>query len=84
MPSVFFTFKRHSDKDARARLLKRLSETAGVVSSAPLSPESTHPEVSRIGFVEVTDDADVERLLEQLRQDPLVESADRPPQRKLV
>lgn len=84
MADVFFTFTKHSGEDDRAALLRRLRRMEGVVRCDALSPGSTHPDVSRIGCVEVVNDDGAARLLEHLRQDPLIESADPPPHRMLV
>ena len=83
MPSLFFKFSESSQPHEREALLRRLAAADGVTQAAPLSPGSTHPELSRLGFVDVSD-ADAAAVLERLRGDPMIASVDAPAERKLI
>ena len=84
MPSVVFSFKPESGEDERKTVLARLRAREGVTSSAKLSPETTDPEIGRMAFVETETEEASKRVLEELRRDPLVESADPPARRGLA
>lgn len=81
MPDLFLIFKPGTSQDEREALLKRLRTGDGVIRVTELSPGSQNSELSRDALVETYNDKAARRILAELRCDPAIESAKKPPRR---
>ena len=84
MRSIVFSLRPGTAADKQDALLARLHKLPGIVHANSLSPQAKNPDVRRMCFAHVADDADVEQVLAQVRQEPEVEQASLPAERRLI
>ncbi len=84
MRSIVFNLRPETDSEKQGEVLSRLSRLPGVARVGSLSPHSRDPELRRMCFAYVTDDADLEGLLAQVRRQPEVQQASLPAERRLM
>jgi hypothetical protein len=84
MRSIFFNVRPHVGHEGQQSLLQRLADLPGVDRAVALSPHAKNPVTRRMYYAYVDDDADIERVRQQIAGQPEVESADLPAERGLA
>jgi hypothetical protein len=77
-------FQSGLSPEQQAATLARINTWAGVSRAACLKPEAKDPDVRRLCYAYVEDDADVAAIADRLAQLPEVESASVPAERRLI
>jgi hypothetical protein len=81
--TLTFMLRLGTEQQSRAQLLNEIQSWTDIRSASPLVPGNNDPELSRMHFVQLSDHADADEVLEKLRGLPEVESADHPTTRGL-
>lgn len=84
MQSILFNVRPGLERERRQRFLHELEDLPEVRKVVALDPESPSEIVRRMCYAQVTDEADIQSLLRQIRDQPEVESVEVPAQRGLV
>lgn len=82
--SVTFTFDSSASPAARQDALDRIRHWEGVISAQLLKPDARNPDVARMAYVLLADDADADAVAEQLARMDAIESASVPARRFIV
>lgn len=81
-PTIFFTLEKDLDDQQRTQALDQVRRISGVFEAAVIDTASALGR--RMGFAELEENADIDGVLERIREVDNVESADPPAQRFLV
>jgi hypothetical protein len=84
MRSIMFSMRPGIEADKQDALLARLKTLPGIAHASSLSPQAKNPDVRRMCFAHVADDANVDEVLAQVRREPEVEQANLPAERRLI
>lgn len=84
MLDLSFQFAQDVAKKAQAAAAAKLRKLAGVHAVQPLDPESDDPVISRMWFVQVVDQQNLDDAKNLLARLPGIESVEEPPRRELV
>jgi hypothetical protein len=84
MKVVSFSFKPDVPHQRRGKIIGQIGKWKSVRKAVPLLPGAKHPEVSRMYYAYVDDDADVSELTSRLEEVPEIESASVPAERHLA
>ncbi len=84
MRSIMFSMRPGTDADKQDALIARLHKVPGIVRASSLSPQAKNPDLRRMCFAHVADDANVDEVLAQVRREPEVEQASLPAERRLI
>jgi hypothetical protein len=82
--SVSFTFLAATPPDAQQRVLDDIGRWAGIVTARFLKPGARNPDIARMAYVVLTEDAEVDAVVRRLEAVPGVESASGPSPRYLA
>jgi hypothetical protein len=84
MRAITFNLRPVVGTAERQELLKSLNRLKGVKQAAALRPGSSNAAVQRMCYAQVTDEADIESLRDEIAARPEVESARLPAQRGML
>ena len=84
MRSVTFNFRPEVPQRRQDELLEGISGWDAVHGASRVNPTATVPLLKRMAFAYLEDSADVELVVRRLRELPEIESADSPPERRLI
>jgi hypothetical protein len=84
MRSIVFNVRPDVKQEQQASLLADVTAFPGIHKATSLRPNSKNAAVSRMCYAEVTDDADVNELVQKIRVLPEVETANLPAERRLM
>jgi len=84
MELVNFSFRPEVTAEQQASVLDQIKRWNSVIKARPLKPGAKHPNIRRLSYAYITDDADVTATVERLSNLPEIESAEVPAKRYLV
>lgn len=79
-----FTFSAAAPDSARQDVLEEIRHWHGIVSVQLLKPGARNPDIARMAYAVLADDADIDGVAEQLGRLEIVESASVPARRFLA
>ena len=84
MRSVMFNFAPQVPAQQQEEVLRQIGAWDSISKTARLSPGARHPDVLRMGYAYVEDDADIDSVVQRLSALPEIESAHVPAERRLL
>jgi hypothetical protein len=81
---VFFNTRASLSPEERDRLLSRIRSWKFVRSADLLDPRASEPEIAKMCFAELDDEADAQAVVRELSKLPEVEAASLPAERRLL
>ena len=84
MKSVVFSFHEVASEQSQDRMRDQLLKLPGVHNVGRISPDAKKPDLRRLWFAEVADQAAASDLVARLRQHEDIKSADLPTDRGLI
>ena len=84
MRSVMFNFRPEVSHDEQDALLERIGGWETINKASRLKPDAKKSVLQRMAYAYVENDADIEKIVERLTDQPEIESASAPTARGLV
>jgi len=84
MRVVSFSFKPEVPPQRKAKVVSRIGKWKAIHKAVPLLPGASRPDISKMYYAYIDDEADIGVLRDRLKEVPEIESASVPAERHLA